>query len=144
MLGDRYEANARLPEEVVRPALPHVDILSFQCFGGAARVQERLGYWAELTGHPVLLADSATYREPYVRGYPPRQDRFIDPDGYREILETLKNIPQAVGFHLCGGYLRGPVRRSGLRGPDETPDNQAIDGIRRANREATAWAGVQL
>jgi hypothetical protein len=141
ILGDRYEANALLPEEVVRAALPFVDVLSFQCFGGPARVREKLGSWAKLTGHPVLLADAATYREPYPRGFPPPADRFHDPVTYRETLEVLKAIPEAVGYHLCGAYVRSPVRRTGLIAADETPDTVAIDGIRAANADIAAWAG---
>lgn len=140
ILGDRYEANALLPEEVVRAALPYVDVLSFQCFGGAARVREKLAPWAKLAGHPVLLADSATYREPYPRGFPPAEPRFHDPVGYREILDVLRGIPEAVGYHLCGAYVQSPVRRTGLLGSDETPDTIAIDGIRAANAATTAWA----
>jgi hypothetical protein len=140
ILGDRYEANRLLPEEVVRAALPFVDVLSFQCFGGPAPVKEKLGSWAKLTGHPVLLADAATYREPYLRGFPPPQDRYHDPVGYRQTLDVLRDIPEAVGFHLCGAYVRSPVRRTGLIGADETPDTVAIDGIREANAAIAAWA----
>jgi hypothetical protein len=140
ILGDRYEANALLPEEVVRAALPHVDVLSFQCFGGAARVREKLAPWAKLTGHPVLLADSAVYRGPVVPGFPPASTRYHDPAGYRALLDVLKEIPEAVGLHLCGSYVHSPVRRTGLLAADETPDLVAIDGIRQANADVAAWA----
>jgi hypothetical protein len=141
ILGDRYEANAALPEEIVRAALPFVDVLSFQCFGGPERVRQRLAPWAKLTGHPVLLCDAATYREPHAKGYPPKEDRFIDPVGYREMIGVLRSIPEAVGLHLCGAYVRSSIRRSGLIGPDETPDVTAIEGIRMANTATAAWAG---
>jgi hypothetical protein len=60
ILGDRYEANAPLPEQVISAAVPYVDVLSFQCIGGAGWVREHLGRWAALFQRPILLADSAS------------------------------------------------------------------------------------
>lgn len=139
ILGDRYEANAPLPEEVVRAALPYVDVISFQCFRGAAVVKEKLGRWARFVRKPILLADSATWRgndPPATLGI---RYRYQDPAGYRAIVDELRAIPESVGFHLCGAYIRNETRKCGLLSEDETPDAVAIQGIRQTNREVVEW-----
>jgi hypothetical protein len=133
ILGDRYEVNAPLPEEVLLAARPYVDVFSFQHFGAPGEIREALGRFATLTGKPVLLADSA--------GQTPLPDgaRRNDPERYRATMAALREIPACVGFHLCGAYLRNRARNRGLRGPDETPDHVAIAGITAANREMEGW-----
>ena len=59
ILGDRWEANRELPEEVVRAALPYVDVFSFQCFGPVDNIATRMRQWADFVDRPVLLADAA-------------------------------------------------------------------------------------
>jgi hypothetical protein len=133
ILGDRYEAMAPLPEEVLRAALPLVDVFSFQHFGPVERIRADLARFAELTGKPVLLADSA--------GMIKQPDGTMrnDPIKYRETLLALRDIPACVGFHLCGAYLRNRARNRGLRAPNELPDLEAITGITAANRDMIRW-----
>jgi hypothetical protein len=134
ILGDRYEANAPIAEEVVRAALPFVDVLSFQHFGTPEKVKADLEGWHEFSGKPVLHADGARQvREP---------DGVLrhDPQGYAEILEALKSVKGCVGFHVCGAYLRNSSRNRGLRDSREVPDRQALDGIAAANRRAVEWS----
>ncbi len=133
ILGDRYEAKAPLPDEVLLAAQPFVDVFSFQHFGAVEQIRADLTRFSQLTGKPVLLADSA--------GMTPQPDGVIrnDPGKYRETLAALREIPGCVGYHLCGAYLRNTARKRGLRGPDETPDREAIDGIRAANRDMQTW-----
>jgi len=59
ILGDRYEANALIPMEVVDAALPYIDVLSFQDFRDPVK---HLAEWHQKTGKPVLLADAAGVR----------------------------------------------------------------------------------
>lgn len=138
ILGDRYEANHPLPEEIVRAAMPYVDVFSFQCFGDADKVAQRLGRWAEFTGKPVLLGDNAPWIPPVPRGWPPREDRHVDPEAYGAILKRLQAMPQAVGYHLCGAYLRNKVRRYGLKDHRDQLD-PSTPGIQAANAQAQAW-----
>ena len=56
ILGDRYEANAPLPMEIVQAADPYVDVLSFQDF---ATPVEHLLEWHAATGKAVLWADGS-------------------------------------------------------------------------------------
>lgn len=138
VFGDRYEANAALPDEVLRAAAPFVDVLGFQCFGDAEHVGRKLGTFAELTKMPILLADSAVWDEHTPKGWPPQQDRHHWVDGYREVTRTLQAIPECVGFHLCGAYLRNRVRRFGLRDEQDELD-PSTEGIARVNRNTADW-----
>jgi hypothetical protein len=137
--GDRYEANMFLPEEVVRAALPWVDVLSFQCFGGGEHVRDRLSHWAELSGKPVLLADGAARKAAKPDSSPSKADRHHDPAGYRDLMEAVRGVPGCVGFHLCGAYLRNNARRCGLLDERERPDEEAVQGISAVNHEMTQW-----
>jgi hypothetical protein len=101
ILGDRYEARALLPDEVVRAAMPYVDVLSFQCFGGARIVKEKLGYWAKFSGRPVLLADSAVR----IRSGSSEKTRCVCFSRYRSVLDSIFAVPiSATGFAVtvCG------------------------------------------
>lgn len=133
ILGDRYEANAPMAEEVVRAALPFVDVLSFQHFGKPAKVTADLNRWHEFSGKPVLLADNA--QQIIGDGDTKRHD----PKGYTEMLNSLRKVKGCVGFHLCGAYLRNKVRKRGLRDLAEQPDVEAITGITTANRNMEQW-----
>ena len=136
ILGDRYEAKAPLPVEVWRAAAPYVDVLSFQHFDAPATVGRYLSAMGQASGKPVLLADHAIVR-PGADGV-----RRHDPGAYAEMLRALREIPECVGYHLCGAYLRNRVRRHGLRDEREQPDEMAIQGIRQANAETNAWAAA--
>lgn len=139
IFGDRYEANAPLPDEVIQAAAPFVDVLGFQCFGLADHVGERLGYWAKVGQKPVLLADSAAW-DPHTTtpGWPPREDRFHWVAGYADVTKTLQAIPECVGYHLCGAYLRNRVRRFGLRDEQDELDPSTL-GIAEVNQSTADW-----
>jgi hypothetical protein len=117
ILGDRYEALAPLPGEVVQAALPYVDALSFQCFAPPDEIGRLLSKWAEFSNKPVLLADSAHRNQP--AGTP--EDRPHDPERYARALDVLLGIPACIGYHLCGAYLRNRARRSGFRDEKNRP-----------------------
>lgn len=142
ILGDRYEANHLLPEEIVKAALPYVDIFSFQCFGKAEVVKERLEKWANVTNKPVLLADNAQWVPPIEKGWPPKKDRHVDPIEYEHILQTLQEMPNAIGYHLCGAYIRNKVRRYGLKNHQDEIDS-STKGIQEANLKIHEWIQKQ-
>ncbi len=139
ILGDRYEARAHLPEEVVKAAIPYVDVLSFQCFGGAQIVNEKLGYWAKFSGRPVLLADSAVRTKSHVTGSVPKDNLHQDPQAYEDIMRVLRDIPECVGFHLCGAYICNRVRRGGLRDEQNQIDIESVNGITIVNQKMSRW-----
>ncbi len=127
LLGDRYEANAPIPMEVVNAALPFVDVLSFQDFRNPV---EHLEEWHKKTGKPVLLADAARVNR--------NGDAFFIPNNgawYAETLTALHKNRGCIGFHLCGAYQRNKARRRGLLDERETPDHEQINLIKSANRQ---------
>ena len=139
ILGDRYEARAPLPDEVVRAAMPYVDVLSFQCFGGAQIVNDKLGYWAKFSGKPILLADSAVRKKPSSSGGSLNSNQHQDPQAYADVMRVLQRMPQCIGFHLCGAYICNRVRRAGLRDEQNRIDTEAVEGIARVNEEMAHW-----
>jgi hypothetical protein len=137
IFGDRYEALAPVPSEVIEAARPFVDVFSFQHFGPVAKIRADLERFGKAAGKPVLLADSAGNLQL------PDGSRRNDPAKYAATLAALREVPACVGFHLCGAYLRNQARKRGLRGADETPDREAIAGITAANREMNGWVRRQ-
>jgi len=138
ILGDRYEARAPLPDEVVRAAMPYVDVLSFQCFSGAQIVDEKLAYWAKFLGRPILLADSAV-RKKTSSSEGGRKPHHQDQQAYEDTMRVLQQILECVGFHLCGAYICNRVRRYGLRDEQDQIDTESVKGIARINEEMARW-----
>ena len=133
ILGDRYEAEARLPDEVLLAAKPYVDVLSFQFFADADTIVPAFSGWHQLTGMPILLADACV----------PGRDRGLPEEEcvYPNMLCALREMPACVGWHYCGAYLRNRVRRAGFRGEDEEIlEPGFVEEVRRANRETAEWA----
>jgi hypothetical protein len=137
ILGDRYEASNPIAEEVVRAALPYVDVLSFQHFKQPDEVSANLRKWHDLTSKPVLLADQC------VSIRQPDGVQLHDGAGYTATLAALRDLPGCVGYHLCGAYLRNTARNRALRAADETPDTAALTAITAANRRAVEWMKAQ-
>ncbi len=135
LLGDRYEANAPLADEIVAAAMPYVDVLSFQDFHHPVA---HLDFWHRNTGKPVLLADAARVGQV-------GPDGFVPNDGgwYAAVLSELQQNPGCVGFHLCGAYQRNKARRRGLLDELEREDRDNILPIKAANERVTAWMGAQ-
>ena len=113
-------------------------MLAFQCFGEAPVVKEKLTYWAKLTGKPVLLADNAVWYPTAHKGWPPQEDRHHRPEAYAAITQALQEIPECVGFHLCGAYLRNRVRRYGLKDASDQVDSSTA-GITEVNQATARW-----
>ena len=128
ILGDRYEGRARLAEEVLKAAVPYVDVLSFQNFGPIAEVVESFEHWHEVTGLPLLLADAsaAMADSPKLESYSAK-------------IKALRELSGCVGWHLCGAYLRNTARQRGMRNERFEPDQAFIDEVRTANRETTEY-----
>jgi hypothetical protein len=133
ILGDRYEGRGRMAREVLLAAKPFVDVLSFQHFGTPTRIQQDLSRWAAEVERPTLLADSGG------KQVLPDGSQRHDVTVYRDIMKVATELPDCIGFHLCGAYLKNRVRRKGLRAADETPDEEVITGIRQVNQEARSW-----
>jgi hypothetical protein len=125
-----------LPEEVVRAALPYVDVMSFQCFGTVENIAAKMKRWAAFTGRPVLLADAAGFTQtPGDTGWPPKADRNHDADHYQGVMDALWEIPESVGYHLCGAHIRNNARRYGFRDRQNELIPDTVNGIRAVNVE---------
>ncbi len=136
--GDRYEANAPISEEVLKAAMPFVDIFSFQCFGTVDNISQKLSKWAQFLKKPILLADSMINKEG-AHGWPPQSDRTQDDIQYGEIMKALREIPEIIGFHLCGAYIKNNARRYGLLDLHDKPES-TTNGIKKVNFEQAKWA----
>ncbi|MEM9157411.1 MAG: twin-arginine translocation signal domain-containing protein [Verrucomicrobiota bacterium] len=136
ILGDRYEANAPIPMEVVEPALPYIDVLSFQDFRDPIK---HLDEWYKKTGKPVLLADAAGIGGKMVDGFKPNNGPW-----YSDTLRALHKNPGCIGFHLCGAYQRNKARRRGLLDELENPDTEHVDIMTQANQDITAWMAKEF
>ena len=137
IFGDRYEANAPIPMEVVESADPFVDLLSFQDFRDPVT---HLGDWHSRTGKPVLMADGAGMSRPV----PPEGFIANEGDWYARMLKGLLENPGCVGFHLCGAYQRNKARRRGLLDELERPDRPNVERITAANMDAQRWVDEQF
>ena len=128
ILGDRYEANAPIANEVVEAALPYVDVLSFQDF---QKPVEHLNEWYRKTGKPVLLADAARMKWQTLPG------EFTRNEGgwYSDTVQALFKNPGCIGFHLCGAYQRNRARRYGLLDEQEQLDVKNVELMKSANRK---------
>lgn len=133
ILGDRFEANAPLPDKVLDAAVRHVDVLSFQCFGSPAHIYSRLSEHARRHGAPVLLADAAGF-DPHTKSATARPERVHDVTHYRTTMERLLDIPQCVGYHLCGAFIKNRTRRYGLKDHRDEVLGTMVDGIASVNR----------
>lgn len=133
ILGDRYEANAPIPREIIESALPFVDVLSFQDFQDPVT---HLDEWHKKTNKPVLLADAAGNVK-----HPPPSETFSPNDGkwYADVLVSLFHNPGCIGFHLCGAYQRNKARRRGLLDEFEQPDEENVRLISDINAQITRW-----
>jgi hypothetical protein len=127
ILGDRYEAKALLPDEVLRAATPYVDVLSFQYFETADVIGPYVSRRHEVTGKPVLIADAAV---------PGR-----DPAAYAPMIRGLRAVPSCVGWHVCGAYLENRCRNHGFRDEQDRPISTMIQAAQAANSETREWMG---
>jgi hypothetical protein len=140
--GDRYEANAPISKEVINAALPYVDIFSFQCFGTVENIYQKLSGWGRYLKRPILLADSMINKEGF-HGWPPQQDRTQDDVAYGKIMEAMRKIPECMGFHLCGAYIKNNARRYGLLNLHDE-EEPTTGEIRKVNLEQAKWIKEQF
>ena len=132
ILGDRYEARAPLPDEILEAAIPYVDVLSFQFFDQPDVISEAFLRWHRLTGKPILLADACVPGRD--TGLPPEQCR------YPGMLKCLRELSCCVGWHYCGAYLRNRVRKAGFRDErEEIIDPGFVAAVTESNK-ATQYA----
>ena len=85
-----------------------------------------------------MLADNAV-RAANASGSALKDNRYQDPQAYEDIMRVLRDIPECVGFHLCGAYICNRVRRGGLRDEQNQIATKAVNGITVVNQKVTQW-----
>jgi len=58
-------------------------------------------------------------------------------------MHALRKIPECLGFHLCGAYIKNNARRYGLLDLHDR-EEPTTQGIKQVNMEQTEWAKKQL
>jgi len=125
IFGDRYEGRHPLPEEVLRAAVPYVDVYCFQYFGPPDQLYADLRRWHDITGKPVMLADASAFRR--------------KTETYPDMIQKLRQEPSVVGWHYCGAYIKNRCRQQGFRDEQNMVDVELAQTIGDANRETHAW-----
>ena len=130
ILGDRYEGQCRLSEEVLRAAVPYVDVLSFQNFAPIQQVVDSFKHWHNVTGLPVLLADASA------------KQKSNKAENYSTKIKALRELPCCVGWHLCGAYLENTTRNRGVRDKMGQADDALIAEMIEANQKTKAFVNT--
>jgi len=135
IFGDRYEANNPMSETVIKTASEYIDVLSFQHFDTADEIAQNIRHFYKLTGKPILLADfGVPDYSTWEKGYFAQKT-----DIYRSVLATLRDeVPECIGMHFCGAYMRNNIRRHGLYDRQEELD-KAFEAIYTENQLTQDW-----
>jgi hypothetical protein len=141
ILGDRYNGNMGIPEEVLAAAAPHIDLLSIQYFCGNddyahAKMRDDLGSWSAAVDLPVIIADIGNCAPTALN--PDRESGLVDhTDRGRQYVDSFHTVvgePWFVGWHWCS-YLENEARGWGLKsGADEAYEDmtKAVADCNRA------------
>ena len=142
ILGDRYNGNMGIPEEVLRAAAPYIDVLSVQYFPGndaAAQVtmRDHLAQWSSAVDRPVLVADIGNCAPTPLN--PDRDCGLADHAArgrhYVDALSALVDQPWFIGWHWCS-YLENTARGWGLKDGYDEPYGDLIEPLRAFNHQA--------
>ena len=135
LLGDRYKGDVSipidgrkvngLPVEVLDAMQETIDVLTVEYYRPVPRMELDLEVWHEITGKPVLMADSAFLAPTDVLKPAPgssvyASDQAARGRAYAEHAARLYSNPLVVGYHWCA-FGRSPGRNSGLLDGDDQP-----------------------
>jgi hypothetical protein len=139
VLGDRLMALPNwTPDSILVTAAKYVDVISFQPMGTRTPIREYIDRVHDLTGKPVLLADTNTMTQR------PQKDQLDTTDYERSVGEhTWEYYLDAASSNYCVGIHRCTVRdyqpwnikyhRRGLLKADDTAYTILADYTRRTN-----------
>jgi hypothetical protein len=120
-------------------ARPYVDAFCFQCFKDPQPLYNDLKSWADKLKMPVFIADSARLSknemEEPIHG---KDFKKHNTAKYEETLKLIREIPECVGFHLCGAYAQNFVRRFGLKNHQDIAEIETLE-MTRINKEMKDW-----
>jgi len=140
LLGDRYNGQWPLPEEVLSPMKDTVDVLSVQYFDHfEGEMKKRFDHWAEMTKKPVLLADCAFIAptpllSTATRKYQamPAKNQKERGQAYVSMATAFLSQPYAVGWHWCS-YMENPLRCHGLKNRFDEPYTECVNAMAEFN-----------
>ena len=141
VLGDRFMALPEwTPDSILVTAAKYVDVISFQPMGTRVPIRGYLDGVYEITGKPVLLADTNTMTQRPEKGQ-------VDTTEYEKSAgeHTMRYYLDAAGSKYCIGIHRCTVRdyqpwnpryhRRGLLKADDTPYPILVDYTCRTNAQ---------
>lgn len=145
ILGDRFGRRAGWPEPVLAALRDHVDVLSVQVFpsaGDVTGVVAELDRCHELTGKPILIADTgnwcATATSPHRASDIP--DQAGRAEHYIRTVSAFAERPWCLGWHWCG-YVENLARGYGIKDPFDEPYLDFVEPVSRFNHETRAKLG---
>ena len=139
VLGDRLMALSDwTPDSILATAAKYVDVISFQPMGTRTPIRNYIDHVHDLTGKPVLLADTNTMTQR------PKRDQADTTDYERSAGEhTMEYYLDAASSSFCIGIHRCTVRdyqpwnpkyhRRGLLKADDAPYEILVDYTQRTN-----------
>lgn len=140
LLGDRYNGNMGIPDEVLQAALPYIDVLSIQYFAGNdaesfAKMREDLAGWSAKANLPVIIADigncAPTVLNPHRDGG--LADQAARARQYVDSFNAVAREPWFVGWHWCS-YLENKARGWGLKDQDDNSYEDFTGPMTACNR----------
>jgi hypothetical protein len=143
LFGDRYLVGD-LPPEVLKEALPFVDVISVQPYETTFDRAFFDDLYAQ-TGKPLLICDHAinfptqTHPETVWPQCPSEKEAA---QAYSAYLWALFECPYIIGYHRCQYIDRvipgSSLLKQGFLRADETPYDTLVDQVRKTNRAILA------
>jgi len=149
ILGDRYKADRVFPEaeskihglpDVVLDAMKEtVDVLSIEYYRPGDWFEQDLEEWYQLTGKPILLADSAFLAPTDVLKISPSSPIYVSNQAerglaYLKFARRVFSKPQVVGWHWCA-FGRSKGRNSGLLDGEDKPYQECVKTMCEFNKK---------
>ena len=122
-----------MPLEVLDAMRETVDVLAVEYYRPARRLELDLDVWHELTGKPILIADSA-FLAPTDVLTPSSRSAVYVPDqaargqAYARHARRLYSNPLVIGYHWCA-FGRSVGRKSGLLDGNDRPYGDCVRHI---------------
>jgi hypothetical protein len=114
-----------------------VDVFSVEYYFPMDHLEADLQHWHQITGKPVLLADSAFLAPTDALKVDPRSPLYV-PDqatrgkAYQQFARRVFSNPIVIGWHWCA-FGRSPGRRSGLLDGEDRPYTECVSRMAEFN-----------
>ena len=139
ILGNRFNSPSGTVDWCLEIAKDYVDvILANWWMSDLAGVTGTLDRWHELTGKPILIADSAflapTALRPTGSGPSFLPSQRARGEAYQRFATEALSTPYVLGWHWCA-YIENRVRKSGLKSYLDEPYWDCVDLVREFNNQ---------